>query len=101
TRPRATAEATAGALRSRSWNRSSVAPLHHVPDYEGSGVEREDNGQQNRAQPESQRQISLACFQGNRGGHDARNAVDVAADYDHRADLAGGTAKPSQHDRDQ
>ena len=42
---------------------------------------------------ERQRQVALAGLQRDRGGHHARDAVDVAADDHHRADLGHGAAE--------
>ena len=80
---------------------SSISALRHLSDDKGGGVECEDDRQQDATETESKRQVPFARFQRDRCGHDARDAVDVAADDDDRADLTGGASKPRQHDRDQ
>ena len=56
------------------------------------GVDSEDDRQQDQAEGERERQVALACLERDGGGDDAGDAVDVAADDHHRADL--GEARP-------
>ena len=48
-----------------------------------------------------QRQVALAGFQRDRGGHDAGEAVDVAAHDHHGADLRDGAAEAGDQHREQ
>ena len=50
----------------------------------------------NEPQPHRQRQIALGGFKRDRGRHGAGEAVDIAADDHHRADLGGGSSKTCQ-----
>src|SRR5438552_1798440 len=58
----------------------SEAPLRRFLHELGAGVQHQHDGDQHEAQAQRERQIALRRFQRDGGGHDARHAVDVAAD---------------------
>src|SRR5436190_8162117 len=60
------------------------APFAHG---ERGGIDEEHEADEDDAEPEGERQVALARLERDRGGHDARDAVDVAADHHHRADF--------------
>src|SRR5882762_5164556 len=81
------------------WPRcSSVAPLRQLLGEIGRRIHGDHDGDQNQPQAERERQVALAGFQGDGGGHHAGHPVDVPADDHHRADF-GGSAPESGEDR--
>src|SRR5882762_804119 len=81
------------------WPRcSSVAPLRQLLGEIGRRIHGDHDGDQDQPQAERERQVALAGFQGDGGGHHAGHPVDVPADDHHRADF-GGSAPESGEDR--
>jgi hypothetical protein len=84
-------------------SQASISPTASLPSRAGvgEGVDRQHHGDQHEAQRQRQRQVALAGFQRDGGGHHARHAVDVAADDHHRADFGDGAAEARQPRRAQ
>ena len=57
------------------------------------GVDEKHDGDEDDSEPERERQVSLARLERDGGRHDARDAVDVAADDDDGADFGRGGAR--------
>src|SRR5579864_4974682 len=79
----------------------SIPTLRSLLDGKSGRVQREHDRNQNETECEGEWKVALACFERDRRRHDARDAIDVAADNDHRAYLAGGAAEACHHDGEQ
>ena len=76
----------------RRWRQSRLT------QRDAARVERQHDREQHDAEAERQRQVALAGLERDRGRHHARDAVDVAADDHHRADLGDRAAEAGEHD---
>ena len=59
-------------------------------------IENDDERDQHEAEPQRERQIALARFEGDGCRHDARHAIDIAPDDHHCADLGDRAAEPGK-----
>ena len=79
-------------------SRMAFRPLPHAP---GECIHGHDNGDENDAKAQGERQISFRCFERDGGCHDAREAVNIAADDHDRADFGGGASEAGEQDREE
>src|SRR5262249_25063270 len=75
-----------------------LADAAHAP---GGGVDEDDDDNQHEAEAHGERQVALRGLERRRGGHHAGEAVDVATDDHHGADLRGGAAETGEQRGDQ
>src|SRR5579871_963069 len=81
--------------------RSAVAPLRGVLDELRRGVEREDDRDQHQAEAKGETEVALGGLERNGGRHHARDAVDIAADDNDRADFRARPAEAGEHHREE
>src|SRR5262245_28745754 len=84
---KATESKTMGSVLVRSRIALSGMALRPAAHGPGHGIHNEDHRDQHQAEADGERQVAFGGFQRDGGGHHAREAVDVAADDHHRANL--------------
>ena len=101
-RPRA-ANDTSSRTRGSSdeGGRLAMVSLGGVLDRRRGDVEREHDREQHDAEPHGERQVALRGLERDGGRHHAGEAVDVAADDHHRADLRDRAAERGEYDGDE
>src|SRR5471032_324694 len=89
--------------RASSGKRGALAMPLGAPfaDRKRRGIQCEHHRQEDHAQRQRERQVALGGLQRDRGGHHARDAVDVASDDHHRAHFGGGAPEYREDHREE